>query len=506
MSGKVYLIGAGPGDYRLLTLKACDCLKIADTVVYDRLADPRILQYAPQDAEFIYVGKASSQHTMTQDKICQLLVDLAKEGKTVVRLKGGDPFVFGRGGEEALLLQENNLPFEIVPGVTSAISVPAYAGIPVTHRGIAASFAVVTGHEDPTKENSDINWQQLATATDTVVFLMGVANLPKITAKLMENGRSGETPVAIIRWGTKAQQQVWTSTVAEAAEMAKREAIKPPCIFLVGEVVKLREKLAWFDNLAMKPLFGKRILVTRSRNQASKLTAKLEALGADCSEAPTIKIQAPADNFAALDKAVAQIGEFDWLIFTSVNGVAYFFNRLQQAGKDTRALAHARICAIGSATAEALQQHGLVADVVPTEYRAEGILAALYGKLKAGDKVLIPRAAEARSVLPDELRAQDVEATVAPAYETVLGDADAESISQALEAGEIDMVTFTSSSTVKNLLKILGDNGKTLLQKTKIAAIGPVTAETCQKHGLTVAVQASEYTIDGLVKAIEEAF
>ena len=209
-SGKVYLIGAGPGDYRLLTLKACDCLKMADTVVYDRLADERILQYAPRDAEFIYVGKASSQHTMTQDKICQLLVDLAKEGKTVVRLKGGDPFVFGRGGEEALLLQENGLPFEIVPGVTSAISVPAYAGIPVTHRGVAASFAVVTGHEDPTKENSDINWQQLATATDTVVFLMGVANLPKITARLMENGRSGDTPVAIIRWGTKAQQQVWT--------------------------------------------------------------------------------------------------------------------------------------------------------------------------------------------------------------------------------------------------------------------------------------------------------
>ena len=239
-NGKVYLIGAGPGDYRLLTLKACDCLKVADTVVYDRLADERILQYAPKDAEFIYVGKASSQHTMTQDKICQLLVDLAKEGKTVVRLKGGDPFVFGRGGEEALLLQENGLPFEIVPGVTSAISVPAYAGIPVTHRGVAASFAVVTGHEDPTKENSDINWQQLATATDTVVFLMGVANLPKITAKLMENGRSGDTPVAIIRWGTKAQQQVWTSTVAEAADMAKREAIKPPCIFLVGNVVKLR--------------------------------------------------------------------------------------------------------------------------------------------------------------------------------------------------------------------------------------------------------------------------
>ena len=333
-SGKVYLIGAGPGDYRLLTLKACDCLKMADTVVYDRLADERILQYAPRDAEFIYVGKASSQHTMTQDKICQLLVDLAKEGKTVVRLKGGDPFVFGRGGEEALLLQENGLPFEIVPGVTSAISVPAYAGIPVTHRGVAASFAVVTGHEDPTKENSDINWQQLATATDTVVFLMGVANLPKITARLMENGRSGDTPVAIIRWGTKAQQQVWTSTVAEAADLVKSESIKPPCIFLVGNVVKLREKLAWFDNPKLKPLFGKRVLVTRARAQASLLAEKLETLGAACTEAPAIRIQPPADGFGALDKAIGELDAYNWLIFTSANGVNYFFDRLLAAGRD----------------------------------------------------------------------------------------------------------------------------------------------------------------------------
>ena len=506
MKGKVYLIGAGPGDYRLLTLKACDCLKQADTVVYDRLADARILQYAPQDAEYIYVGKASSQHTMTQDKICQLLVDLAKEGKTVVRLKGGDPFVFGRGGEEALLLQENDLPFEIVPGVTSAISVPAYAGIPVTHRGIAASFAVVTGHEDPTKDNSDINWQQLATATDTVVFLMGVANLPKITAKLMENGRSGDTPVAIIRWGTKAQQQVWASTVAEAAEMAKREQIKPPCIFLVGNVVKLREKLAWFDNPQLKPLFGKRILVTRSRAQASRLTAGLEDLGADCLEAPAIRIQPPADNYAALDKAIGSLADFDWIIYTSANGVEHFFIRLSEAGLDSRSLCGKKICAIGSATAQALEKHGIKADIVPKEYRAEGILSAMYGKLKEGDKVLLPRAAEARSILPEELKRQGADVVVATAYETVAGEADGMALSEELANGSIDAVTFTSSSTVKNLLKLLGDNAPELLKNVKIAAIGPITAETCKQNGLQVTVQAQEYTIDGLIQAVKEAF
>ena len=505
MNGKVYLIGAGPGDYRLLTLKACDCLKMADTVVYDRLADERILQYAPRDAEFIYVGKASSQHTMTQDKICQLLVDLAKEGKTVVRLKGGDPFVFGRGGEEALLLQENGLPFEIVPGVTSAISVPAYAGIPVTHRGVAASFAVVTGHEDPTKENSDINWQQLATATDTVVFLMGVANLPKITARLMENGRSGDTPVAIIRWGTKAQQQVWTSTVAEAADLVKSESIKPPCIFLVGNVVKLREKLAWFDNPMLKPLFGKRVLVTRARAQASLLAEKLETLGAACTEAPAIRIQPPADGFGALDEAVGKIDSFNWLIFTSANGVNYFFDRLLAAGRDSRALGRAKICAIGSATAKALQGYGIIADVVPAEFRAEGILAALEGKVSTEDKVLLPRAAEARNVLPEELGRKGIDVTVVPAYETVAGEADGSEICRQLSEGEIDVITFTSSSTVKNLAKILGEGAAELINSVKTAAIGPVTAATCREQGIRVDIEAKEYTIDGLVDGLVEA-
>ena len=505
MAGKVFLVGAGPGDYRLLTIKAVDCLKIADTVVYDRLADPRILQYAPKDAEYIYVGKASSQHTMTQDKICQLLVDLAKDGKTVVRLKGGDPFVFGRGGEEALLLKENNLPFEVVPGVTSAISVPAYAGIPVTHRGVAASFSVITGHEDPTKETSDINWPQLAKATDTLVFLMGVANLPKITSKLIENGRPASTPIAIIRWGTKLKQQVWTSTLDDAADMAKREAIKPPCIFLVGDVVKLRKDLAWFDNVAMKPLFGKKILVTRSRAQASKLTFQLEELGAECIEAPAISIKAPSDDYKALDKAIGCLDKYNWLIFTSANGVEHFWQRLDEAGKDARALANAKICAIGSATADALKAHGLVADVIPDRYQAEGIIEALKGEIKEGSQVLIPRAAEAREILPEALRKAGAEVDVVPAYETVMGDGDAEEIKKELSAGNIDAVTFTSSSTVTNFLKLLGGD-TALLNKVKLGAIGPITAETMKKNGLTVSVEAKEYTIDGLVEALKEAF
>ena len=504
MAGKVFLVGAGPGDYRLLTLKACDCLKRADTVVYDRLADKRILQYAPQNAEFIYVGKASSQHTMTQDKICQLLVDLGKAGKTVVRLKGGDPFVFGRGGEEALLLQKNNIPFEIVPGVTSAISVPAYAGIPVTHRGVAASFSVITGHEDPTKDSSDINWEKLATATDTLVFLMGVANLPKITAKLIENGRPATTPVAIIRWGTKLQQQVWTSTLVEAAAMAQREGIKPPCIFLVGDVVNLRADLAWFDNIAMKPLFGKKVLVTRSRSQASKLTTALEELGAECIEAPAIKIVPPVDNYEALDKAIGQLDKYNWLIFTSTNGVEHFWHRLVAGGKDARVLYKARICAIGAATAQALASHGITADVVPERYQAEGIIEALDNELIAGTKILIPRAAEARALLPEALTKAGAQVDVVAAYETVMGDAEAVEIRDSLAKGEIDVVTFTSSSTVENLLKILKE--PELLKEAQLAAIGPITAETMQKNGLTANIVAAEYTIEGLVQSIKEAF
>lgn len=502
MAGMVYLVGAGPGDYRLISLKAVECLKQADVVVYDRLADDRILQWAPDDAEYIYVGKASSNHTMKQEDINQLLVDKAKEGKCVVRLKGGDPFVFGRGGEEGLLLQENGLLFEIVPGITSAISVPAYAGIPVTHRAVATSFAVVTGHEDPTKGKSNMRWEHLATGVDTLVFLMGVANLPHITAKLIENGRPADTPAAVIRWGTKPEQRVLMTTVGTAAEDVAKAGLKPPAIFIVGDVVNLREKLRWFDEPKTHPLFGKTVLVTRARSQASKLTARLEQLGAKVIETPVIRIEDPADDYAALDSAIGNLSDYQWLIFTSVNGVEHFFARLLAAGKDARAMGYAKVAAIGSATAEKLKAYGIIADVLPQEFRAEGVLEALKGTLPPHAKILLPRAQEAREILPEKLREQGALVDVVPAYRTVAAAVDGEALKAQLAGGEIDLVTFTSSSTVTNLIQIVGSAAA--LAGVKTAAIGPVTADTANKNGIEPDIVAKKYTIDGLVEAIKE--
>lgn len=499
--GKVYLIGAGPGDPGLLGLKAKECLETADAVVYDRLADPRIIEFCRKDAEMVYVGKASANHTMRQPDINKLLVKLAAEGKTVARLKGGDPFVFGRGGEEAIELLEAGLPFEFVPGVTSAIAVAEYAGIPVTHRHVATSFAVITGHEDPTKGESTINWKGLATAVDTLVFLMGVENIERISSQLIANGRSADCPAAVIRWGTRPEQRTLITTVGKAAADVKATGMKPPAIFLVGEVVKLREQLQWFDN---KPLFGKTVIVTRARAQASALTKKLEAQGARVLEVPAIKIVPPAD-FAPLDKAIAEIDTYKWLILTSVNGVEYFFNRLQKAGKDSRALCGIKIAAIGSATAEALKGYGITADLIPSAYKAEELADALAEDTKAGDKLLLARAKVARNVLPERLRALGAQVDVVAAYETVADCQNKEELLEALESGEASVVTFTSSSTVTNLLDVLGDK-KDLLNKVALAAIGPVTAETLEKNGLKPAISAAEYTIDGLMTAIEEYY
>lgn len=499
--GKVYLIGAGPGDPGLLGLKAKECLETADAVVYDRLADPRIIEFCRKDAEMVYVGKASANHTMRQPDINKLLVKLAAEGKTVARLKGGDPFVFGRGGEEAIELLEAGLPFEFVPGVTSAIAVAEYAGIPVTHRHVATSFAVITGHEDPTKGESTINWKGLATAVDTLVFLMGVENIERISSQLIANGRSADCPAAVIRWGTRPEQRTLITTVGKAAADVKATGMKPPAIFLVGEVVKLREQLQWFDN---KPLFGKTVVVTRARAQASALTKKLEAQGARVLEVPAIKIVPPAD-FAPLDKAIAEIDTYKWLILTSVNGVEYFFDRLLKAGKDSRALCGIKIAAIGSATADALKGYGITADLIPSAYKAEELADALAENTKAGDKLLLARAKVARNVLPERLRALGAQVDVVTAYETVADCQNKEELLEALESGEASLVTFTSSSTVTNLLDVLGDK-KDLLNKVALAAIGPVTAETLEKHGLKPAVSAAEYTIDGLMTAIEEYY
>ena len=484
---KVYLIGAGPGDVDLLTLKSKYLIENADVIVYDRLADDRILNFASENAEKIYVGKAPGQHTMKQEEISQLLVDLAKRFDNVVRLKGGDPFVFGRGGEEALLLKENNIPFEIVPGVTSAIAVPAYAGIPVTHRGIATSFAVVTGHE--MSEKSTLRWDKLSTGVDTLIFLMGVANLAEITQRLISNGRAANTPAAVIQNGTKAEQRTLITTVGNAAADVQREQITSPAIFIVGEVVTLRDNLKWFD---IKPLFGKKILITRARSQASKLSDMLSALGAKCIEAPAIKIVNPSDDYQALDVAIAQIYKYDFIIFTSENGVKHFFERLQLKNLDTRSLANSKIAAIGSATSAELSRHGITADFVPNEFRAEALIKLIKDKVP-GKKVLIPRAEEAREILPQELVKIGADVEVVPTYKTI------SAIEGKINLDDIDLVTFTSSSTVKNFINAVGADS---LKDIKTAVIGPITAETLKSFNIKVDIEAKEYTITGLVEAI----
>ena len=484
----VYLVGAGPGDSGLLTLKACEVLQLANAVIYDRLADDSILNLCPH-AKKIYVGKSSGNHTLKQSEINQLLVDEARQNKIVVRLKGGDPFVFGRGGEEAIFLRENNLSFEIIPGVTSAIAVPAYAGIPVTHRGIATSFAVVTGHEDPTKPESTIHWDKLATAVDTLIFLMGVANLPQIVAKLIEHGRNPNTPAALIRWGTKSEQEVFITTLAEIPNAN----ILPPAIFVVGDVVNLREQLKWFDT---RKLFGKKILVTRARSQAFKLSNGLKNLGASVIECPTIKIAEPSDNFRQLDAAIKNLRGFDWIIFTSANGVEKFFERLKTHGLDVRALGNLKVAAIGSATAEKLSDFGIIADVVPKNFVAESLADELKNFV-ADKKILIARAEIARDVLPDTLKNFGAKVTVAHAYKTL-----AETPKQ-IDFDAIDLITFTSSSTVKNFVATYGVD---VLKKIPSAAIGPITAQTLENFDVTPAIIADEFTIDGLIEAIKKFY
>ncbi|ACV62134.1 uroporphyrin-III C-methyltransferase [Desulfofarcimen acetoxidans DSM 771] len=497
--GIVYLIGAGPGDPKLITVRGVECIKKADVVVYDRLAGSRLLGYAAPHAEMIYVGKSPDRHTLRQEEINQLLVKKAAQGLVVARLKGGDPFVFGRGGEEAEVLVQNSIPFEVVPGITSAIAVPAYAGIPVTHRDCTSTLAIITGNEDPAKEDSSIAWDKIATAAGTLVFLMGMGNLPKITDRLMGAGRPASTPVALIRWGTRPEQRTLTGTLEDIADLAKQDDFKNPAIIIVGEVVKLREKLAWFEN---KPLFGKRIVVTRSREQASVLSEAIEALGGESWEFPAIKIEEPED-YTAMDSSIENIVQFDWLIFTSVNGVKYYMDRLKQHKKDIRELKGIRLCAIGPKTKESLEQYGLLVDYVPGEYRAEQIIEGLKDKVSPGTKVLLARADIARKVLPEALRELKADVTEVVAYRTLQGSSSSELLKQMLVDKEIDAVTFTSSSTVRNFVDLLGkENRVELLNGVVLASIGPVTSQTAVEMGLNIDIEAKEYTINGLVQEL----
>jgi len=501
MVGKVFLIGSGPGDPKLISIKGMECIQKADVVVYDRLASPRLLKAARPDAELIYVGKKAAQHAMKQDKINQLLADKAKEGKTVARLKGGDPFIFGRGGEEALVLVENNIPFEIVPGISSAYSVPAYAGIPATHRGVTSTIAFITGHEDPTKEDTDIDWEKISTGIGTLVFLMGVSNLPEISRQLIKHGRSNDTPVALVRWGTTPKQEVLVGTLADISDKVLKANFKAPAIIIVGDVIKLRDKLKWFEN---GTLFGKRILVTRSRSQASDLVSLLEERGAAAIEFPTIKIDPPG-SYDQLDKAISGLDKYDWIVFTSVNGVDFFINRLAELQKDIRELKGIKIAAIGPATAKRLKDLHLRVDYIPKEYRAEAIIEGFKDFGVKGKNILIPRAEVAREILPDQLRELDANVDIVTAYRTIMDDSSVDEIKKMLEKRQVDMVTFTSSSTAKNFAKLLDDlDLKEVLKDVTVAAIGPITAQTARDLGFNVDIEAKDYTIPGLVEAIEE--
>lgn len=486
---KVYLIGAGPGDPKLLTIKGVEALARADVIVYDRLVHPAILRHARPGTELIYVGKASSRHTMKQEDINRLLVDKAKEGKTVARLKGGDPFVFGRGGEEAEELAREGIEFEIIPGITSAIAVPAYAGIPVTHRKLCSTLGIITGHEDPSKTESTIKWNKIATGIDTLVFLMGVENLPNIVSELVKHGRPKETPVALIRWGTRTEQETLIGTIETIVRQVEETGFKSPAVTVVGEVVNLRDGLRWFDN---RPLFGKRIIVTRSREQASVLTEKLESLGAEVIEFPVIKT-VPISDFEY------EVSNYDWIIFTSANGTRHFIESLKSRGLDVRAMGSAKLAAIGPATASALEGFGLRVDYVPSEYVAESVVRD-FPVDPTGKKILIPRAKDARETLPEMLREQGADVRVAAIYETVLEDSDAVPVRDMIESGEIDAITFTSSSTVRNFMSLLDRTD--LPERITIACIGPITAQTARDFGLNPTVVAEEYTIEGLVESL----
>jgi len=498
--GIVYLVGAGPGDPGLITVKGLACIRKAEVLVYDRLAGKRLLSYAPAGCELIYVGKLPDRHTLRQEEINQLLLQKALAGRVVTRLKGGDPYVFGRGGEEAELLARHNVPFEIVPGITSAIAVPAYAGIPVTHRDFTSSFAVITGHEDPTKDESSIAWDKIATAHGTLVFLMGVGNLPLIVEKLQQHGRPSSTPVALVRWGTRPEQRTLTGTLATIVQQVEEAGFTSPAIIVVGEVVTLRDTLSWFEK---KPLFGKRVVVTRSREQASDLSGQIEALGGEVFEFPAIAIAEP-DDFVPLDAAIARAETYDWLIFTSVNGVEAFFTRLRRQGRDIRDLKGARLCAIGPKTKESLEALCLKVEYVPSEYRAEAVLEGLKGKLKPGERVLLPRADIAREILPDTLREMGAEVDNVVAYRTVRGGGDARLLREFLEERMIHYITFTSSSTVKNFVETLdAADLQSLLAGVRLVSIGPITSQAARDLGLAIDAEATEYTIDGLLEALK---
>lgn len=500
--GTVYLVGAGPGDPGLITVRGLELLRGAEVLVYDYLANPVFLREVKPGCEKIYAGKSYQGHTKSQKEIHEILIELTRAGKNVVRLKGGDPFIFGRGGEECEELARAGVPFEVVPAVSSACGGPAYAGIPVTHRDHNSVVSFITGHEDPTKENSHIDWSKLAHNEATLVFLMGVGQLSEIAKKLIKNGMEASIPVAVISWGTWPKQKTFTGTLENIAKVVQENQVKPPAIIVVGKVVSLRDKIAWFEN---RPLFGKRIVVTRARRQASDLARLLSEKGAEVIEFPTIRIE-PLKSYKEIDAEIEKLSGYDWLIFTSVNGVDYFFQRLRAVRKDVRSLAAVKIAAIGPATQNALESKGLLVDLLPKEFVAESVVKAFKEKADLnGKRILIPRAKEARDLLEKELEKEGAEVKAVPVYETVVDREGKKEILESFKVFPPDVVTFTSSSTVKNFVDLTGEDSlQTLFKKTRFASIGPITSKTAEQLQVPVSAQAETYTIPGLIESVEK--
>ncbi|UCG79560.1 MAG: uroporphyrinogen-III C-methyltransferase [Nitrospirota bacterium] len=497
--GIVYLVGAGPGDIGLLTVKGLRYLEKADVVIYDFHLNAQILNYIKHDAEFIYAGKRGGHHTMTQDEINQAIVDKANEGKNVCRLKGGDPFVFGRGGEEAEVLVENGIKFEVVPGISSSVAAPAYAGIPLTHRKYSSSFAVIPGYEDTTKENSSIDWSKLATGVGTLVFLMAVKNIDEVARQLISNGRPGDEPVAIVRWGTRPEQVTLTGTLANIAGLVKEKDIRPPAAMVVGKVVTLRERLKWYED---KPMFGHRVMVTREHTGGFE---ELEELGAEVMEFSTIKI-VPVDDHTFIDKCIHDIGSYNWIVLTSVNGVKYFFDRLMETGHDIRELKGIGFCAVGEKTGDAIRKYGIRVDLVPKKFRAEGLVEAFSGVYKneglEGVRILLPRAEVAREVFPDKMRALGAHIDTPPLYKAIKPEIHGKRMQRFLKERKITIATFTSAATFNNFCEIMGDDAIEYLNDVTIAVIGDVTKNAIEEKGLKVDIVPEKATIEEMVNAI----
>ena len=498
---KVYLIGAGPGDPGLFTLRGKELLEKADVVVYDYLVNHAVLQWARPDAELIFVGKKAGDHALPQGEINRLLVQKAKEGKLVARLKGGDPYIFGRGGEEAEELLDAGVEFEEVPGISSAIAGPAYAGIPLTHRAFASSVTLITGHEDPDKPGSAHNWKALAAGANTLVFVMGMKNLPEIARKLIEAGLRPDTPAALIHWGTTPRHRSLVATLEKLPQEAVAHGFTNPSLIVVGGVASLHARLNWFEK---KPLLGRGIVVTRAREQASGLANMLADLGAEVIQFPTIAIS-PLAEYGKVDAVVEKLDAYDWLIFTSVNGVRHFWRRLAVCGKDSRALGGRKVAAIGPATADALRAKGIEPDFIPEKYVAEGVAEGLSAFGMAGKRVLVPRAKEARDLLPDELRKAGAVVDILPVYQTLPAAARHEEVLALLREGRIHCVTFGSSSTVDNFLSLIPADTLRQCPQARLAAIGPITKKTLERHGLACHIMPEEYTIPALVESLKKA-